>query len=371
MNTRDGGVRRAFTLVELLIVISIFLLLLLIAVPAFSSMLYSSEQSLAENAMRGGIAAARDAAAKGRQGEDAAAVFFYDSSTRRTSIVACVRVGTMEDQTSILQPPPGGNSVVREVFVPVSGYEPVQLPRGWAVRGYAIPGTIDSDWYGDSIAYNPSVQQQGHWVFPETDFFDYDVADDGQSRQTFMVRFEGGTGALKPADLEPVLVLSPSPSEAFRTGLFQTYRLDNAPDKVRVVRAILSAPPLALTAVQRRQLLGDESSDTVLAKPVRQLGLCNEGKLASALARAGGSTVRLDRDTGSLYQNTTDPEFVTDFASIANPLQTLTALMELRVQSNGTPSETIDSSARIFTIHRYLGSLQEITGTQNGEGVSQ
>jgi prepilin-type N-terminal cleavage/methylation domain-containing protein len=123
----------AFTLIELLIVISIFVLLLAIAVPAFSSMLYSSEQSMAENALRTGIAAARDAAIRSAQGEDAAAVFFYDYRTGRESILPCVYAGTIKDDCQPRVTCPRGARGVR----PRPGFEPVQLPRGWSARGYA------------------------------------------------------------------------------------------------------------------------------------------------------------------------------------------------------------------------------------------
>ena len=102
----------AFTLVELLVVIAIFVLLLAIAVPAFSSMLYSSEQSLADNHLRMGLGAARDAAIRSPQGTDAAAVFFYDPATGRTMILPCIAAGVLKDVNPDPTAPP--NSTVNQ-----------------------------------------------------------------------------------------------------------------------------------------------------------------------------------------------------------------------------------------------------------------
>ena len=136
---RAGGSYRGFTLIELLIVIAIFLLLLAIAVPAFASMLYSSEQSLAENSLRAGLSAAREAAARSPKGRDAVAAFFYEPATGHAQVVVCVSAGTVKDQAAN----PALPLVDREVFAPVAGFAPVQLPRGWTVRGYAPANSID------------------------------------------------------------------------------------------------------------------------------------------------------------------------------------------------------------------------------------
>ncbi|MFN0132137.1 MAG: type II secretion system protein, partial [Phycisphaerales bacterium] len=159
--------RRAFTLVELLVVIAIFVLLLAIAVPAFSNMLYSSEQSLADNALRSALTAARDAAARNGPEQDAAAVFTFEPDGR-LSVLTCVRAGVIEDV-----PPLGARATVtREVFVPLAGFLPIQMPRGWMVRGYAPPNSVDDGWYEDTyLNTGPLVVRSGNWVFPETGFF--------------------------------------------------------------------------------------------------------------------------------------------------------------------------------------------------------
>ncbi len=372
-HSRDRGRRSGFTLLELLVVISIFLLLLLIAVPAFSSMLYSSEESLAENSMRSGLTAARDAAARGRQGQDGAAVFLYDAVAQKTSIVPCVQVGVLVEP----DPVNPALTVRRDVFAPVPGYEPTSLPRGWMIRGYAAANTIDDQWYGDpAITGNPyavsSRRLQGNWLFPENDFYDWDDEADGTDRHTFIVRFEGGTGALKPGDLDPVLVLDAVPSDSFRTSApFNTYRADTAADKAKLVRTIVNAPFSgvgSLSIADRRALLGDEAVDTILAKPVTQLALCNEKKLAAGLGAASGTAVRLNSITGCIYLDPAAANYEPQIDPNVS-LDDLNLYMEGRLSdTNGDP---IQSEARLFTVHRYLGNLIEVTGSINGQGVSQ
>src|SRR4051812_14600321 len=119
MSTRHP--RRAFTITEILVVISIIVLMIAIAVPAFSSLIGSSERALAENQLRAGLAAARDAAIQSETG-DGAAVFFFTPGGR-ISIVACTAVGQIEDQV----PPVGAvptTNITRDVFAPVPGMEP-------------------------------------------------------------------------------------------------------------------------------------------------------------------------------------------------------------------------------------------------------
>jgi hypothetical protein len=327
----------------------------------------SSEESLAENSLKIGLSLARDAAARNPAGRDAAAVFFYDPETKHTSIVACVSVGTMIDETAVPPPPPvTGNAITREVFVPVTGYEPVQLPRGWNVRGYAPPSTIDQDWYEDTYLGN-GLQAQGNWVFPETDFLDVDDGADGQHRQTFMVRFEGGSGLVKMADMSPVLVYSTVNGGQFRTSApWSNFRGDLSDNADRFVRSVMATTLSTLPLAQRRQVLGNEASDSVLAKPVGQIAVYDERRMLSALR------VRPDPDTQTLYRDpeqmaTPGPAFT---ASVTNPPQTiddLNAWLEGHL-IDGSGNE-VPSDARIFGVQRYLGTLQELTGSRNAEGV--
>lgn len=342
---RPGPLARAFTLIELLLVISIFVILLLIVVPAFTSMLYSAEESLAQNALRSALSAGRDAAMRSSGDDDGAAVFFFEPGGRMT-VVPCVRVGQLTDL------PNGPGTVVRDVFVPLNLIEPVQLPRNWMARGFAPPGSLDGDptgpnggnpngWYEGPGRYNPAAP---NWVFPETAFYDLAVPDDGADRQTFMVRFKAGSGELDTSGTGTAIVVAPRPSQAMRNPTPAWQRADKADDLGRWARRILA--DRTLTVAQRRALIGDESGDTVLARGVGELVLYNEKRLAGAI------DARLDRRTGTLYQSGTEPRFVTG----ADALR-MNQWLEGRLPG---PDGPVESDARIFVVGRYQGDVQEV-----------
>src|SRR6056297_2853959 len=89
---------RAFTIVELLVVIVIAVLLLTIAVPAFQATIYSSNRSLAVNALEASSIMARDAALN--TGKDGAIVFVYDPEVGRINIIPAIKVGTIREATT-------------------------------------------------------------------------------------------------------------------------------------------------------------------------------------------------------------------------------------------------------------------------------
>ena len=358
--TSSRRTNRAFTLIELLVVISILVLILAIAVPAFSTLVYTSDQSMAENALRAGLSSARDAAARGASGQDAAAVFVYDQG--RVSIVPAFKAGTIIDNSASS----GIDMVVeREVFAPIPGITPLQLPRLWMVRGYAPGGTIDAEWYEDTHT-TTAIQQRGNWLFPETSFFDLELGDDGYNRQTFIVRFEGGTGRLKTSDPTGVLVLLPSPATEFRRTSspwsLPGYRADREADGARFIRRV--AASTLLTPANRSLLLGDEASDTVLAKPVAQLAIYNEKRLAGALG------ARINDQSGCLYLPFTSggpgPQYVQMPAGIPAGQESTAINAWIEDRLPNTAPDRIRSDARIFGIHTYLGWLQEMTGSFEG-----
>jgi len=354
--------RRGYTLAELLVVISIFVLVLAIAVPAFSSLIYSTERSQAENQLGVALGAARSAAMSTEGLGDCAAVFFYDPETRRTRIGVYSHVGQLDD----VNPANSSQTISRDVFVPVSAYQPLQMPRNWMVRAYAPPGSIDAGtsstmngWYEEipGRAYDKST---GNWVFPETGFYDQDRGDSGPNRQTFMVRFEAGTGVLSTSKRSPALVVDPSPSKEFRTGVLSKapYRLDTPEDLGARVRRMLS-PGSNLSERERQQMLGDEATDTILARPVAELAFYDERRLASAVGAPS-----LNAGTGSLYGSAAKPRGIPDKPNIDASLIKNTGKQfagEVSDWLQGTGESKVPSDARLFTIERFLGRTREVT----------
>ncbi len=347
---------RAFTLAEVLVVISIIAILLAVSVPAFSNMLYSTDRSNAENQLRVGLGAARDAAVRSGQfagAGDAAAVFMYDPATQRLRIVPCVKVGVMIDEDM------GRVRVERDVFVPAPDVMPVELPRGWTVRAYTPRGTIDdgrsnpSGWY-DSGNYRPNT---GNWVFPETGFYDAGRGDGGVARQTFMVRFEAGTGSLDVGHRGEALVVDLAEDATFRsTTPWTNFRLDRTRDLPSSVRRLLVARS-DLSDANRRRIIGDLATDSVLAKPVTDLALYDERRLAGGIGARGVNVA-----TGCLYGDPlargvipTAPTIDTSLHPSGDPLA-ISDAVNAWFEGRGTR----DSDARLFTMDRYSGQAREI-----------
>ncbi|MCW5766416.1 MAG: prepilin-type N-terminal cleavage/methylation domain-containing protein [Phycisphaeraceae bacterium] len=356
MTDRARAPRHAFTLVELLVVIAIIVLLIVLALPAFSSMVYSQQSSAAESRLASAVAAARDAAVRSGTGQDAAAVFFFEPGGN-TTVIACLKVGTLLDRV-------GGNDVLRDVFVPLDTVEPIELPRGWMVRAYAPQSALGvEEWYdagGGPLRY-PATGPA--WVFPETGFYDLSAADAGRDRQSFMIRFEGGTGSVLAGVPDPVLVVSPRPSDAQRptsTNL-EWRRPDRASDLRRWAVRILT-DRRNLTDQERRAIIGGQSSDVVLARGTTMIALYDERRMAAALG------VRTDPISGSLYEidpgefdagrQGVVPRFVT---GIPGNAASMSRWIEGYANPTAADATRADNpEARIFTIDRVLGVLRPV-----------
>ncbi|MCW5775285.1 MAG: hypothetical protein KIS87_02415 [Phycisphaeraceae bacterium] len=345
----------AFTLTELIIVMALIVLLLSVSIPAFSALMDSSNRSLAETRMRVAIALGREAAMRSDYG-DGAVVFFFEPGGRCYA-VAYEHVGTFEDLST-------GTPIRRDVFAPVPALEPVSLPAGWMARGLAMPGWAGqpnsvSAWYdrdnGQSDRY---LSADRNWVFPETAFYDPKLPDQGRKRQTFMVRFRQNTGELAVGDLRDALILAPAPSAAFRNSQpFSKHNFLISASPSSMVRQVLDAERID-SSLSTTQLLGDQASDTVLARSVSQVVLYKERELASALG------VSVDRYTGSLYRDqggvsNPRPEYVMG-ANVKPDL--INRWLEGDTDLDGRWDRDKDRPlARSFVVQRFGGGLREIT----------
>ncbi len=333
---RDTALR-AFTVVELLVVIVIAVLLLTIAVPAFQATIYSSNRSLAVNAVQASSIMARDAAIN--TGRDGAVVFVYDPTVQRINIIPAIRVGTIRENTTARSGPGGGGGPPtagfgdqpyfdRDVFVPAPVGEVLSLPAFWMVRGYAAPGMlldIDSaggeaaTWYNSNMYggtnTNQSEKDDAHWVFPETGFFPQDqqvnggALDGGLSpidrdaptaRQSFMIRFDSRTGAVS-RDTRAALFIDPRNSR--ERPYQETLRVDLADNLEVWASRVLNSPDLDNGIAYeindqswREKLIGTASNDTILVKPVSRVALYDERDLALGLRARG-----LNTQTNTIY----------------------------------------------------------------------
>jgi len=179
-----------------------------------------------------------------------------------------------------------------------------------------------------------------------------------------MVRFQAGTGALVGASTEPALVLAPRNSAAGRTvSPFNVdgFRADREgrEDPVKFVRSWFGRPNSPTLADDRRAVLGRRSSDMVLARPVMQLAIYNENKLAAGLK------VRTDRTTGSLYLDPNDsvnnPNHEPRYADNAIYLSDINFWIEGDTNLDATVSDSTGADrpeAKLFAIDRLTGVLR-------------
>ncbi|MBL4810079.1 MAG: prepilin-type N-terminal cleavage/methylation domain-containing protein [Phycisphaerales bacterium] len=340
--------RAAFTLVEVLVVIVIGLILLTIAVPAFQSLIDSSERSLAVNSVQAAVQAAQDLALEGKEGEDGAIVFLVDDNGRLTMVPA-VKIGSYREP--YLSPPGdiGSQSfdydyVVIEVFSPLDTGTSIQLPKSWFVRGYApigsmidkfVPADINADrsiaiWYNSPMYggsdINSPIKDEGHWVFPETNLFAKDAqhvggnTDNGSlgsmqsqfrsPRQSFMIRFDGRTGELSRSTT-PALFINPRVSRerpfGDRPDIEDRWKRVDLSESTRRwgVRMLLAADTDSNGTqwtngdqFTRSLWIGNISHDTVLVKAVTRIALYNEQEMARDLGAR-----ELNKITGTLYKD--------------------------------------------------------------------
>ncbi len=377
-----SAVRGAFTLIELLVVIIILVLVIAVTLPAFASMIRASEETLAQARLSSAVKMGRDAAIAQTGDADVAVVFSYPPNGRLTAS-ACIKIGEFTET------PVGGIPHVRELFVPIDSMDPVQFPAGWMVRGYAPPNSIDptnGEWY-EGQRYGGTVDR-GDWIFPETGFFNKESTTqaDGRQRQTFMLRFTAGTGQFAGVGGAPVLLVLPRPSAVGRTSEpFESYRFDTAVDLRRMVRRAITNPArlnsgpgggTRITDIQRRQLVGDESTDTVMVGPVSQISLYRERDLANAL----GATI--SRDTGCIYRGPQpDGTWPVEFVSVPGLSQRQIGQRtaqwiegdgnfdgQIRPVFTGSGTESGDrTESRVYIIDRSTGDVRQVV-TQLASG---
>lgn len=400
-----------FSLVELLVIIAILGILAAAGIPAIRNMIYTSTGSMAESQLRFGLGAARDLAIR-NEGGDTAAVFTFEPGGRMM-ITPMVHIGQIVDTLDPERAVGTGNvpTAYRDVFAPTALAEPMQLPAGWMVRGFAPPGSIfaaglnnsgvmveSNGWYQEkSPLGNRRINlgtdsisgklNKGNWVFPETGFFNPLRTNTSDNRRnTFMIRFQGGSGRIVGASVNPAIVLLPRNQIDWNTATARPTlvnpamvnksdwrRIDFADNLTNWAKSIAKLPSYADVAA----LIGCRSVDVALACNVNLLALYDETKMAQSIGARGvnkvtgtiygGSVGALSNATEapkapnidlSLWPSSSTAAGNAEYVQMLINNYMLNALKYSDV-SNGGPQTNIDADARLFRVDTYFGSVVE------------
>ncbi len=402
---------RAFTVVEMLVVVVIILIVLTIATPAFQSMMYSAARSESANTVNAAVLAARELALRSTSGDDGAVVFIHDrDGTMR--IIPAVRVGTLLEPVAGTPVPGGGGPTSmngtprppRDVFAPVPQAASFQMPAYWNVRGYApansmveyVPGLRPREdvavWYNSPMYGGATVtdraKQEGNWVFPETAFYDIDqrAASSGvrTARQSFMIRFNSATGAVS-SDRSPALFIDPRPSTVNRPGgarptaAQRWLRPDRAENLGDWARGMIASPPIDQNGNRRLptpyltenddndrlSFIGLSSNDTVLVKPVTRIAVYDERVMARDLGAR-----RLNATTSSLYRpvargsaqvgNEIDPDLFGGAVNTETLRRRINRWLDGDTNNDGVIDDEDQPQARIYLVRPGTGDLTEV-----------
>ena len=207
---------RAFTLVEVLVVISVIAISLVAIVPAFGRIIDSANYSAAVNRVTAALSLARSEAMNGKQ---TAVAFLFDVQSERTTLMIVERERTAGSLTR------NAESVCNQtafIFTPIPGQAPIVLPKGFGVYGLALSTTnlppcqnLELGWYrNEAVRQSAATVSDRFWIFPRNDarlFINNDLwpelendADPPDWREaaryaeTFFIRFDE-KGAILPS----------------------------------------------------------------------------------------------------------------------------------------------------------------------------
>jgi len=182
---------RAFSLVELLVVMGVMIALVATTLPAFRALQESNRSSNGVNGVSAALSTARALAV--REGRDSALMFMFDVTRQVTTMQLLVLDSTVDDMTG-----------KASVFVPAEGQSLIELPQGAGVFGYGYGATRMGDgnptpetWYEDLGEWYETEEDPDldPWLFPRTDpRIDLDGNADIQDADlelldTFIIRF--------------------------------------------------------------------------------------------------------------------------------------------------------------------------------------
>lgn len=166
--------RRAFTLVELLVVITIITIGTILLVPAFGRITASINFTGSVNSVTATLGAARTLAV--RENRHTAVAFLWDEETEQISMQILVQSAGIG---AALSGNPSGSPADTYAFAytPAPGQTPVILPKGTLVYGLSFSveperERIDPDtshWYAGHFVINNAGDPEPTWLFPHND----------------------------------------------------------------------------------------------------------------------------------------------------------------------------------------------------------
>ncbi|MCB9847684.1 MAG: prepilin-type N-terminal cleavage/methylation domain-containing protein [Phycisphaeraceae bacterium] len=171
--------RGAFTLVEMLVVISIIVLLVAVTLPSFSTIIASSNYTAAISQTTASLGSARSIAMS--RGVRTAVAFLFDVRTERYTLVILEQYESASLLSDLPTAPPEHAYAVG--FRPAQNTTPIELPRGTAVFGLSfahIPDPANNmidqftqHWYaGETLGPDGTEytdDDENYWLFPRND----------------------------------------------------------------------------------------------------------------------------------------------------------------------------------------------------------
>lgn len=224
MRRTTGPFRGAFTLVEMLVVVTVIAVALVALLPSFSRLIESNNYASAVNTVSATLARAAN------RGVEGGVVFLWDPRTERMTLIQV----ELHNADAALRSGPGGR-VPALAFRPVPGSQPATLPVGFGVYGLSMmhddplppsggtpPPEDDDSWYpGESVWEddpNSTLRRMSlnPWLFPRNDVSfwseDFDPANVDDPNHPVRV------GVLVPQNVQPGAGISydPTPDNPWR-----------------------------------------------------------------------------------------------------------------------------------------------------------
>lgn len=191
---RGVGGSRAFTLLELLVVISIIVIATTVLLPAFGRLIESSNYASAINSVTATLGNARALAIS--TGRPTGVAFLFDAKREVYSLQA-LEVSGLQGGVLTNRPVSTPDHVYCHAFRPAAGSAPVELPKRMGVYGLAFThvqgsfrGTLQIDlkidsqptwqWYAGELINASSPNPITPWIFPRSDPRLFTALADGQ-----------------------------------------------------------------------------------------------------------------------------------------------------------------------------------------------